>query len=410
MLVQGQKVPEPVNNRHAIVNSIANVKSITQEGELDKIAKMALFLDLYLPKVETLFPVRKYFDLDLNNFSEEQEAVIRMIKNLYFAVLQQEKETPTFDLVKYTPCVYPIEQKTEYINGRQIGIASCQGRRETMEDDYYAGEIQFEMRGQLVKAEVYGIFDGHSGRKSVDFVKENIAVYLTEALDGCGSETEKERRRAFRTCFIQLNADLYAKQDLKNPDFSGTTATVAIIFGGMIYVSNVGDSRTLLVNNGRTIQLSEDAKPNNDRFKKRVVADGAKVILAIGDWRIDGRLNVARTIGDHFDSEGKPSRGICPIPKTTFFPLDAITNGRLIITCDGIFEIILTTNYVGKNVVKWIEEKHTNEQIAARIVQMAIKANSNDNLSVMVIPVGKPASVNKITENISPLPVEVKLK
>ena len=47
--------------------------------------------------------------------------------------------------------------------------------------------------------------------------------------------------------------------------------------GNMLYVANVGDSRSVLCRNGAPIALSEDHRPDKPREKERILAAGGQI-------------------------------------------------------------------------------------------------------------------------------------
>jgi len=61
-----------------------------------------------------------------------------------------------------------------------------------------------------------------------------------------------------------------------------------------IICSNAGDSRTIMCQGGKAVDLSVDHRPEDETEKARIEAAGIKVI---GD-RVNGTLKVARAIGD----------------------------------------------------------------------------------------------------------------
>lgn len=77
-------------------------------------------------------------------------------------------------------------------------------------------------------------------------------------------------------------------------DNIGCTANVLFIHDGMYYCANAGDSRCVLSQRGRAIELSEDHKPENPREYERIINAGCDVI----DGRVDGNLNLSRSLGD----------------------------------------------------------------------------------------------------------------
>ena len=55
---------------------------------------------------------------------------------------------------------------------------------------------------------------------------------------------------------------------------AGTTATMVLITKDQIYCANAGDSRTIISENGRAVDLSKDHKPNSPSEMKRILKAG----------------------------------------------------------------------------------------------------------------------------------------
>lgn len=75
---------------------------------------------------------------------------------------------------------------------------------------------------------------------------------------------------------------------------SGCTAVVALIRDDKIYVANAGDSRCVLCQAGKAVDLSFDHKPEDDIERTRIEAAGGKVT---NDGRVNGGLNLSRALG-----------------------------------------------------------------------------------------------------------------
>jgi serine/threonine protein phosphatase PrpC len=75
----------------------------------------------------------------------------------------------------------------------------------------------------------------------------------------------------------------------------GCTAIVTLIKDGTLYVANAGDSRCVAGIGGKAVALSIDHKPTLSREKQRVIKAGFSVN---GEGRIDGNLNLSRSLGD----------------------------------------------------------------------------------------------------------------
>lgn len=75
---------------------------------------------------------------------------------------------------------------------------------------------------------------------------------------------------------------------------SGTTAVVALIRGRQLIVANAGDSRCVVSEGGRAVDMSYDHKPEDEVELARIKNAGGKVTM---DGRVNGGLNLSRAIG-----------------------------------------------------------------------------------------------------------------
>lgn len=78
-------------------------------------------------------------------------------------------------------------------------------------------------------------------------------------------------------------------------DNKGCTAIVLLMKQGNLYVANAGDSRCVAAVGGKAVAMSTDHKPTLSREKQRVIKAGFSVNA---EGRIDGNLNLSRSIGD----------------------------------------------------------------------------------------------------------------
>lgn len=66
----------------------------------------------------------------------------------------------------------------------------------------------------------------------------------------------------------------------------------------VLYVANVGDSRCIIAENGKTaLDMSKDHRPNDTPEMRRIIAAGGIVI----NDRINGDLNMSRSLGIPID-------------------------------------------------------------------------------------------------------------
>jgi serine/threonine protein phosphatase PrpC len=274
-----------------------------------------------------------------------------------------------------------------FLGGRSFGVCHAQGRRPTMEDQHITNTFNIKIGDKEYPVELYGVFDGHGGGGASAYIKNNLSKKLKEKLlelnvDGL---TEAGIFNALKLAFVAVHDDfeselVFGQKCIRDP--SGTTATVSMILDGNLWTANTGDSRTILQDGkGITEQLSEDAKPNDPRYRRSIKKRGGCVLSIHGVPRINGNLAVGRGIGDY--SVGP---GINPRPKITKVALSSISEGsKLILACDGIYDVA-NTQQVG-NAVKE-HPKLSNEHLAKGIVYSAYQAHSTDNLSALVVDIG----------------------
>lgn len=161
-------------------------------------------------------------------------------------------------------------------------------------------------------------------------------------------------------------------------EIGGTTANVCLLVGEDLWVVNLGDSRALLVTPEKTMQLSKDQIPDENR--ELIEARGG----IISDDRVTHRtarfaIAPGRGLGDH-DLKGAMS----PRPVISIYHLPRNREGfYLVQASDGVFNSA-SSDQVAKLVRNCIKEKLELSRAAASIAQRAIEAGSEDNISVIV--------------------------
>lgn len=98
---------------------------------------------------------------------------------------------------------------------------------------------------------------------------------------------------------------------LKPGSDSGTTAVVALIRGKQLIVANAGDSRCVVSEAGKALDMSYDHKPEDEVELARIKNAGGKVTM---DGRVNGGLNLSRAIGKGQKTMGKISGVLFAIP------------------------------------------------------------------------------------------------
>jgi serine/threonine protein phosphatase PrpC len=293
-----------------------------------------------------------------------------------FSILQEHVQQDVIQSLKLSRGSQSITHAQQEVNGYSVGDACCQGARSKMEDQTLVSSLDFSIQEKCYTASVFAVFDGHGGDQAAIFVQQNFAKYFIELMQESNRTglTDEGIWNAFKACFKKLN------QDYTNRDPDGTTATVGMVLEGKIWVANVGDSRTILVKDGKATQASEDAKPTINRYRNKIIKKGGIV------WgkKVNGELAVARAIGDK-EIVGKTNIPvISPNPKITSYSLSDFQGGYLVLACDGLYDVA-TTNEVGQAIEEMAKKKLTTKEMARRLVVGALNHNSQDNVSVIVV-------------------------
>ncbi|XP_052469703.1 protein phosphatase 1G [Carassius gibelio] len=127
---------------------------------------------------------------------------------------------------------------------------------------------------------------------------------------------------------------------------SGTTAVVALIRGKQLIVANAGDSRCVVSEKGKAVDMSYDHKPEDELELSRIKNAGGKVTM---DGRVNGGLNLSRAIGDHFYKRNKAlppeEQMISALPDVKVLTLNE-DHQFMVIACDGIWNVMSSQEVV----------------------------------------------------------------
>lgn len=138
---------------------------------------------------------------------------------------------------------------------------------------------------------------------------------------------------------------------------SGTTAVVALIRGKQLIVANAGDSRCVVSENGKAVDMSYDHKPEDEVELARIKNAGGKVTM---DGRVNGGLNLSRAIGDHFYKRNKAlppeDQMISALPDIKVLTLNE-EHDFMVIACDGIWNVLSS-----QEVVDFVSERMKPDQ------------------------------------------------
>lgn len=229
----------------------------------------------------------------------------------------------------------------------------------------------------------YGVFDGHGGPEAAAYVRKNVMRFFFEDVKFPeSSELDEIFLEGVEDCLRKafLLADLALAGDDTISTSSGTTALTALILGRLLLVANAGDCRAVLCRKGEAIDMSQDHRPTYASERRRVEELGGYV----DDGYLNGVLSVTRALGD-WDLK-LPEASASPLIADPELQQIILTEDDefLIIGCDGIWDVMSSQQAV--SIVRRGLRRHDDpEQSAKDLVREALRLNTIDNLTVIVV-------------------------
>lgn len=196
---------------------------------------------------------------------------------------------------------------------------------------------------------IAGVFDGHSGSFTVDFVLKFLPGKLAE-LVRTAENNEQKIRNGLSKIFIELDKSIAQQGALYYRD-SGSTATVAIITATHCYFAFIGDSPAFIFNpdTGAVITSIGKHDPTSPEEYSRIIRNSGHVTHDKGDVaRVNGMLAVARAFGDFSMKFANPkvpewdkdwAKDFCVVADPEIVVIPRPAKGVLAICSDGLVEL-----------------------------------------------------------------------
>lgn len=233
---------------------------------------------------------------------------------------------------------------------------TAKGVRPTNEDAHYAPK-------RLQSINLFGIFDGHGGADVSKYLAKTLIPQLRKSKRDLGKSSYWVKT------FEKVNEKIEKNAKLRD---QGSTAVICCLEGKRLLVANTGDSRAVLCRHGLAIPLSKDHKPDSFEEGNRIKALGGRVTKPYGVARIAG-LSVSRSFGD-FDC--KPYVVASPdVVKMRLTKKDQF----IVMACDGLWDVVSNQEAIDEVM------RGTMETAPKRLIDMAMKKKTQDNVSVMIL-------------------------
>nr|XP_046236120.1 protein phosphatase 1K, mitochondrial-like [Scatophagus argus] len=254
----------------------------------------------------------------------------------------------------------------------RVGCASVLGLRKQNEDRLRVARIHDNLL-------YFAVFDGHGGPHAADYCYTFMEKFIRRALEE-ENNLEKVLKKAFLDADVALRTHL---SYFNNASFltAGTTATVAMLRDGVeLVVGSVGDSRAMLSRKGRANKLTKDHTPDREDERRRIQESGGFVTWnSVGQANVNGRLAMTRSIGDfHLKTSG-----VIAEPETQRLTVQHASDSFLALTTDGI-NFLLSD----QEICDVINQCQDPTEAADVIAQQALQYGSEDNATIVVVPLG----------------------
>ena len=273
------------------------------------------------------------------------------------------------------------------------GWAAAKGRRPTMEDAHLLAVPMAD--GQ---AHLFGVFDGHAGRRAVERIVEWLPEELRRRGGGSGenencAEADASRppsAEAVRDALLAVDARLLALSAAEGGWNDGATALLAILSTRQMQLAQVGDSQAALCSAYGAEWLCPQHRIGTASEDARLEALGA----VIEDGRLVGdgcAVAVTRSLGDAGMKTGSGS-GLIAEPEVSNHPVSP-ADECLILGCDGLWDVmeaeeawdVAARAGKGKGPTGW-----DYAAAASALVTSALDRKTGDNVSIVVIGLRKP--------------------
>lgn len=212
------------------------------------------------------------------------------------------------------------------------------------------------------------VFDGHAGSAAAEWCARNMADLVTTEL--------------VRTSAVDALARAFVRGNQRLSSVSaGTTASVVLVIDNWYLVTaNVGDSKVILCDGGRALELTAGHRTSLASEAERIKKHGGTII---GD-RINGILAVTRSLGDTEFGDvvtAYPTVTDCLVGPSTEFA---------VIASDGLWDVCTPAQ-----AVRLVRGSHVPGEMAELLVEYAArqyrkKGEKADDITVGVIQFKRP--------------------
>lgn len=215
-----------------------------------------------------------------------------------------------------------------------------------------------------------GVFDGHGGDSISELCAKNFPTIIKQGIQDI----------PYDLSFV-INKSFFTMDNLAyhfNKPTEGSTVVFTLVTPDTIWFANAGDSASIVGFKDLSFrQMSMEHKVENENEKERIKKSGGFITYFDGVARVNGNLNVARSVGDHYLKDFV----IC----TPF--IQSISIGKenvdfILLISDGISDVMDP-----EKLSKIIQDNRNlpRDKLLKHIIFLAKNLGSRDNMTITLI-------------------------
>lgn len=242
-------------------------------------------------------------------------------------------------------------------------VGGFQGLREYMEDTHLIKQL-----GSKKNIYINCVFDGHGGKAVAELCKNSFEPVFEQ----CLIIKNHNVADALKTTYAKLDE----LAELMSATVGSTAVTVVIdTIKKTIWFANAGDSLSMVVyDNENSEMMSQEHKASSE--VQRIEASKHFLTYYDGMARVDGTLNLSRSIGDHYLKSA-----VISDPFITSVKFEGI---KCIVTAsDGIWDVY-SKESLSRDILRRMKQKKNTDTIVKEIIETAYKMGSTDNITLII--------------------------
>lgn len=218
----------------------------------------------------------------------------------------------------------------------------------------------------LVEEPLFAVADGMGGHIAGDIASATAVDVIAQG----ARDARPQDPEALGTLVRNANSAIWQKaQGDPNLRGMGTTCTLLMIADDRAHLAHVGDSRAYLLRDQELVQVTEDH-------------------TLVGRMVREGRLSPEEA--DHHPQRSIITRalGVDSDIQVDLISRDVAEGDRIVLSSDGLTSMIAVDR-----IAEVLRDEADPQRAADRLVELANEAGGDDNITVVVVDVGKGASI-----------------